>query len=176
MRSPRKVATSIRRAVAGDAPKIGAVFDAAVRKAWTYLGELARKPMFPPEEWDKLVIEHAPPNALLVATDESGVIGFTAVHPGECEMFLLFVHPKHAGRGVGRRLLDAAHEVLRAAGCREAFLYTHEENQRALAVYEAAGYRRDGSVRESDFRGVHLREPRLVKSLSNSRRNDQRQR
>ena len=157
---------SIRHAVAGDARKIGAIFDAAVRKEWTYLGELARKPMFPHEEWDKLVIEHAPPNALLVATDESGdIIGFTAVHPADCEMFLLFVHPKHAGRGVGRRLLDAAHKVLRAAGCREAFLYTHEENQRALAVYEAAGYRRDGSVRESDFRGVHLREPRLVKAL-----------
>jgi ribosomal protein S18 acetylase RimI-like enzyme len=166
MSSPRKGTTSIRRAVAGDAPTIGAVFDAAVRKEWTYLGELARTPMFPPEEWDKLVIEHARPNALLVATDESGdVLGFTAVHPGACEMFLLFVHPRHAGRGVGRRLLDAAHDVLRAAGCREAFLYTHEENQRALAVYEAAGYRRDGSVRESDFRGVHLREPRLVKSL-----------
>jgi ribosomal protein S18 acetylase RimI-like enzyme len=169
MRPPRKVVTSIRRAVAADAPRIGTVFDAAVRKAWTHLGELARKPMFPPEEWDKLVIDHAPPNALLVATDETGnVIGFTAVHAGEGEMFLLFVHPKHAGRGVGRRLLEAAHEVLRTAGCREAFLYTHEKNQRALAVYEAAGYRRDGSVRESAFRGVHLREPRLVKSLSNS--------
>ena len=80
-------------------------------------------------------------------------------------MFLLFVHPKHAGRRVGRALLDAAHGALRDAGCREAFLYTHEENERALAVYEAAGYRRDGSVRESDFRGVHLREPRLVKPL-----------
>jgi ribosomal protein S18 acetylase RimI-like enzyme len=66
---------------------------------------------------------------------------------------------------VGRSLLDAAHEALRAAGCREAFLYTHQENERALAVYEAGGYRRDGSVRESDFRGVHLREPRMVKPL-----------
>jgi GNAT superfamily N-acetyltransferase len=148
---------SIRRAVADDAPKIGGVFDAAVGKEWTYLGELASKPMFPPEEWDKLVIEHAAPNEMLVAIDESdNVIGFTV---------LLFVHPEHAGRGVGRHLLDAAHDVLRAAGCHEAFLYTHEENQRALAVYEAAGYRRDGSVRESDFRGVHLREPRLVKPL-----------
>jgi ribosomal protein S18 acetylase RimI-like enzyme len=166
MKLPGKGTTSIRRAVAGDAPTIGAVFDAAVRKPWTYLGALARTTMFPPEEWDKVVIEHAPPNALLVATDESGdVLGFTAVHPGECEMFLLFVHPQHAGRGVGRLLLDAAHEVLRAASCREAFLYTQEDNQRALAVYEAAGYRRDGSVRESNFRGVHLREPRLVKSL-----------
>jgi ribosomal protein S18 acetylase RimI-like enzyme len=158
--------TSIRRAVASDAQGIGAVFDAAVHEGWTYLGELAREPMFPPEEWDKLVVEHAPPNVLLVAIDEPGdVIGFTAVHPREGEMFLLFVHPQHAGRGVGRALLDAAHGALRAAGCREAFLYTHEQNDRGLTVYEAAGYRRDGSVRESDFRGVHLREPRLVKPL-----------
>jgi len=80
-------------------------------------------------------------------------------------MFLLFVHPEHAGRGVGRTLLGAAHDALRTAGCREAFLYTHEQNMRAIAVYEAAGYRRDGSVRESDFRGVHLREPRMVRPL-----------
>jgi ribosomal protein S18 acetylase RimI-like enzyme len=80
-------------------------------------------------------------------------------------MYLLFVDPRHGRRGVGRALLDAAHEALRAAGCREAFLYTHEQNQRAIAVYEAAGYRRDGSVREFDFRGVHQREPRLVKAL-----------
>src|SRR5438105_4809048 len=158
--------TSIRPAVASDAQKIGAVFDAAVREGWTYLGDLAREPMFPPDEWDKLVADHAPPNVLLVTVDElDDVIGFTAVHPREGEMFLLFVHPKHAGRGVGRALLDAAHRALRAAGCHEAFLYTHEENERALAVYEAAGYRRDGSVRKSDFRGVHLREPRLLKTL-----------
>jgi mycothiol synthase len=81
-------------------------------------------------------------------------------------MYLLFVHPDHAGRGVGKALLEASHEVLRSAGCREVFLYTHEQNERAIAVYEAAGYRRDGTVRESEFRGVHQREPRLVKALS----------
>jgi GNAT superfamily N-acetyltransferase len=53
------------------------------------------------------VTDHAPPNVLLVAIDElDDVVGFTAVHPREGEMFLLFVHPKHAGRGVGRALLD----------------------------------------------------------------------
>jgi ribosomal protein S18 acetylase RimI-like enzyme len=156
---------SIRPAVASDAQPIGAVFDAAVHEGWAYLGDLARQPMFPSEEWDNTVADHAFPNVLLVAIDEGNVVGFTAVHPQEGELFLLFVHPRHAGRGIGRTLLDAAHEALRAAGCREAFLYTHEENERALAVYEAAGYRRDGSVRESDFRGMRLREPRLVKRL-----------
>ena len=157
---------SIRRAGPDDAQKIGAVFDAAVREGWTYLGELALTPMFPPEEWDKEVADHAPPNALLVAVDElQRVVGFTAVHPGEGEMYLLFVHPEHAGQGVGRALLDAAHQALCAGGCREAFLYTHEQNERALGVYQAAGYRRDGTVRETEFRGVRLREPRLVKRL-----------
>src|SRR5260370_13435611 len=122
--------------------------------------------MLPAHEWEQLVVEHAAPNVLLVGVDERGeVVGFAAVHPREGEMYLLFVHPEHAGRGVGRTLLDAAHAALRAAGRRQAFLYTHEQNERALSVYEAAGYRRDGTVRESDFRGVRLREPRLVKAL-----------
>ena len=158
---------TIRRAEADDAKAIGAVFDAAVREGWKYLGELAAHPMFPSEEWDEEVAKHAPPNALLVAINEADrLIGFVAVHPAEGEMYLLFVHPDHAGRGVGRALLAAADEVLRSAGCCEAFLYTHEQNERAIAVYEAAGYRRDGMVRESEFRGVHLREPRLVKNLT----------
>jgi hypothetical protein len=83
---------TIRRAGADDARKIGAVFDAAVRDGWKYLGELVSRPMFPPEEWDKLVTEHAPPNALLVAVNEMDqVVGYTAVHPQEGEMHLLFV-------------------------------------------------------------------------------------
>jgi len=157
---------AIRRALASDAQSIGAVFDAAVEHGWKYMGELARRPMFPPEEWDSVVADHAPPNQLLVATDDSGrVVGFTAVHPQDCEMYLLFVHPSQAGQGVGRALLTAADNALRSAGCKTAFLYTHEENERALKVYRAAGYRPDGSVRESEFRGVHQREPRLVKRL-----------
>jgi ribosomal protein S18 acetylase RimI-like enzyme len=156
----------LRRAVPGDAPAIGAVFDAAVLAGWTYLGELASEPMFTSEDWQQLVANHEPPNVLLVAVDETaGVVGYAAVHPEDGEMFLLFVHPASAGRGVGRMLLAAADEALRAAGCLEAFLFVHEENERALAVYAAAGYRPDGSDRVSAFRGTRLRELRLVKKL-----------
>src|SRR3982074_1170740 len=82
----------LRQAVASDAQAIGAVFDAAVRVGWTYLGELASRPMFTAAEWDKDVADHAPPNVLLVGTDEGDrVIGFTAAHPQDCEMYLLFV-------------------------------------------------------------------------------------
>jgi putative acetyltransferase len=156
----------LRPAAPGDAPAIGSVFDAAVRAGWSYLGELVAEPMFSLRDWEQLVAEHAPPRVLLVAIDDiDGVVGFAAAHPADCEMFLLFVHPQHAGRGVGRILLDAVHDALRAAGCRTAFLFTHEQNERALAVYAAAGYRPDGSDRVSDFRGVRLRELRLIKHL-----------
>src|SRR5256885_14094484 len=60
----------LRPAVASDAQAIGAVFDAAVRVGWTYLGELANQPMFSAAEWDKDVADHAPPNLMLVATDD----------------------------------------------------------------------------------------------------------
>jgi ribosomal protein S18 acetylase RimI-like enzyme len=156
----------LRRATEDDAQAIAAVFDAAVRAGWTFLGAVAAEPMFTQEDWDRLVADHAPPNVLFLATDEERrALGFTAVHPEDGEMFLLFVHPDHAGRGVGRMLLSAAHEALRAAGCAEAFLFVHEQNERAIAVYTSAGYRPDGSVRESDFRGIAIRELRLVKPL-----------
>src|SRR5256885_12289315 len=116
----------LRQAVASDAQAIGAVFDAAVREGWGYLGELAREPMFTAAEWDKDVADHAPPNLMLVATDDGDrVIGFTAVHPADCEMYLLFVDPSTAGRGGGRVLLAAARDAPPAPGARGAFLYTH---------------------------------------------------
>jgi GNAT superfamily N-acetyltransferase len=164
--APHSARVALRRGVPGDAPAIGAVFDAAVRAGWTFLGGLAAEPMFTAGDWERLVAEHQPPNVLLVADDASeGVVGFVAVHPEDGEMFLLFVHPDHGGRGIARTLLAAAHDALRAAGCREAFLFVHEQNERALAVYAAAGYRPDGSDRVSDFRGVRIRELRLVKPL-----------
>jgi RimJ/RimL family protein N-acetyltransferase len=161
---------ALRRAVPEDAAALATVFDAAVRAGWTYLGELVEEPIFPDEDWQRLVADHAPPNVLLVAVDEAmGVVGYTAVRPDDREMFLLFVHPAHAGRGIGRILLGAGHDALRAAGVRQVHLFVHEQNQRALTVYGAAGYVPDGSERISEFRGSRVRELRLVKDLRKDR-------
>lgn len=158
---------TVRRADRGDARAIAAVFDAAVRANWTYLGPIVREPLFTEDDWDRLVASHAAPNVLLVAEprDRGGVLGYVAAHPDVGELFLLFVHPDHAGRGVGRRLLGAAHDELRAAGRREAFLYVHADNLRAISVYKRAGYTHDGTHRQSEFRGSTVHEIRLVKHL-----------
>jgi hypothetical protein len=47
-------AITLRHAVPEDASAIGAVFDAAVRTAWSYLGDLVAEPMFTPEDWSGL--------------------------------------------------------------------------------------------------------------------------
>jgi ribosomal protein S18 acetylase RimI-like enzyme len=166
VRPPQRAGITLRPAAPADAVAIGAVFDAAVREGWNYLGDLVVDPIFTLQDWDQLVADHKPPKELLVAVDPTeGIVGYTAVHPEDGEMFLLFVHPAYAGRGIGRTLLAAAHDTLRAAGCRSSFLFVHEQNERAIAVYSAAGYRLDGSDRVSDFRGTRVRELRLVKQL-----------
>jgi ribosomal protein S18 acetylase RimI-like enzyme len=157
---------TIRRARPEDAEAVGRIFDAAVAEGWSHLGGLEREPLFSDGDWDELVAAHLDADVLLVAADPAdGVVGFCAVHPGDGEMYLLFVHPSHGRRRIGRALLEAGHDALRSAGCQEAFLFTHERNARALAVYTAAGYRPDGSARSSEFRGTPIREVRMTVSL-----------
>src|SRR5262249_45658204 len=114
---------ALRPAEPKDAAEIGEVFDAAVGAEWTYLGDLALEPMFSAKDWEQLVADHQPPKLLLVAVSETDrVVGYTAAHPEDGEMFLLFVQPAHGGRGVGRALLAAADDALRTAGCTESYL------------------------------------------------------
>src|SRR6266516_4612661 len=119
---PPEVLTVRGRVEITEVEGIPAEYASAARR---YLGDQAAEPLFTLEDWDQLVADHLPPNVLLVAVDETrSVVGYTAVHPADGEMFLLFVHPAYAGRGIGRTLLAAAHDALRAAGCSEAFLFT----------------------------------------------------
>lgn len=85
----------LRRAGPHDARQIAAVFDAAVRDAWPWLGLSAQQALFTDEQWDQLVADHAPPNILFVAESDEhdAVLGFVAAHPHGGELFMLFVHP-----------------------------------------------------------------------------------
>lgn len=73
-------------------------------------------------------------------------------------------------------LLMAGHDALLATGCAQAFLFTHERNERALAFYALAGYRPDGSIRETDFRAPRCAKYDWSSSSSNERLDRQRHR
>ncbi len=52
----------------------------------------------------------------------------------------LAVHPDHQGRGLGRRLLEAALDHLRAAGMAYVRIETLEQNERCMALYPTFGF------------------------------------
>ena len=145
----------IRPATAGDAEPMAAIFSAAARIAWGFLGPEA-----------VAALDTAPafsPDATWVAEVDGRVVGFASIRPGE--LHTLYTHPQAWGTGAGRALLAHAEAQLRAQGFAEATLWTEERNERALRVYAAAGWRPDGPVRERIWHGTPLRELRLRRRL-----------
>jgi GNAT superfamily N-acetyltransferase len=147
----------IRRATAEDLPAIASLQLASARAAW---GHIAPVEMLEPRDW---AADLAAADVALVGIESDDVVGFAFA--GGCELEFFYTHPRVWGLGVGRALLEAIDDALRAAGCEEATLYTEERNERPLRVYAAAGWHPDGAVRERDWLGVRIREPRLRKRL-----------
>jgi ribosomal protein S18 acetylase RimI-like enzyme len=57
----------------------------------------------------------------------------------------VFLCPRHRGRGVVGRLLQAVTDWLRETGLEHARLYVHADNARAQRSYEKAGFRPTGT-------------------------------
>ena len=148
----------VRAAEPEDVDALGAVFVAAARAGWSdFLSADALDAVEPPaERWRGRL----PSDDVLVTSDEQGIAGFVEVEPDDAEVGMLYTHPRVWGAGAGRVLLAAGLEVIRAAGHAEATLFTEERNARARRVYEAAGWRLDGGVRERVWQGEPLRELR----------------
>src|SRR4051794_20229469 len=131
----------------------------SARAAYGHIGPVEK---LEPRDWGADLA--AADTALVAVDDDDSVVGFAFA--GGCELQFFYTHPRVWGQGYGRALLTAAEDALRAAGCTEACVYTEERNERPLRVYHAAGWREDGHVKERQWLGVPIREPRLVKRLA----------
>jgi GNAT superfamily N-acetyltransferase len=105
-----------------------------------------------------------------VAELEGTIIGFAGVGrsadpAADGELFTIYVHPDHWGTGVGRALLEAAENELRARGHAEAILWVLDDNPRARRFYERAGWSADGTTRRVELFGFDLLEARYAKRL-----------
>ncbi len=82
------------------------------------------------------------PAGLILAEDAAGLVGFhwTKRHDATTgEVYVIGVHPRAHGRGLGTALLDAGLAHLAAAGCRRVILYVEADNP-AVRLYERAGF------------------------------------
>lgn len=79
-----------------------------------------------------------------VAVDAHGVVAgvWTKVEPGSTtgELYVVAVHPRAQGRGLGRFVVAEALRRLAAAGCDTAELYVDAANTAGLALYRWAGF------------------------------------
>jgi ribosomal protein S18 acetylase RimI-like enzyme len=66
--------------------------------------------------------------------------------PGDQALHRLYVDPDLQGRGLGRRLLQAALYHPRLANASRVFLTVWAENERAVSLYESYGFRTNGTT------------------------------
>ncbi len=106
--------------------------------------------------------------------DGREVVGFAVLRRSEDadadrltgELDLIYTAPSVWGSGVGRTLMGAALDHLRAAGYREATLWTAEANERPRQFYELTGWSLDGAQRSRTALGAALTEVRYRIGLS----------
>ncbi len=88
------------------------------------------------------------PENLLVVEHDGEVVGSVMVgyegHRGWVNY--LAVHPDHRGRGLGRRLMERAEELLGRLGCAKVNLQVRSSNEEAIGFYRRIGYSVDDSV------------------------------
>lgn len=80
---------------------------------------------------------------------------------GRCHISMVFVAPDRWGEGIGGTVVSAILEQARRRGFIEAQLWTHENNVRALRLYERHGFIRSGRAKDDEDgdRIVHLERP-----------------
>ena len=83
------------------------------------------------------------------------------------EVEALYVLPSFWGRGVGKRLSDAARQLLHDAGYAHVALWVLSGNHRAIAFYNRIGFVPDHASKDIRIGDAPLTEIRYYRSLTN---------
>lgn len=94
--------------------------------------------------------------AFALGVESGGVLtGFVLARTaaGEAEILTLAVHPKQRRHGLGRQLMQAAMAQARGQGAGEMFLEVAVNNEAAIGLYAALGFKKAGK-RPAYYGGV----------------------
>jgi ribosomal protein S18 acetylase RimI-like enzyme len=162
----------IRRITEQDWPLLRAIRLDALRADPDAFGSTyADQAAFPEHRWQAMAAESArgPDHCVLIASRDGEPVGMVrTVRDGRrlavFGVYSVWVAPGERRRGVGRALLDAIEEWVRAAGGSELELTVMEDGDAAKALYAAHGYRFDG--RRERAIGARATELGMSKALS----------
>lgn len=96
-----------------------------------------------------------PTQFIMVSENEDGIDGFIRVSSGckapvegcsEMEISTLYVQPRHHGKGIGKRLFNAAREHARDERSESVWLTTNADNTLAIAFYLSQGFKKAGET------------------------------
>jgi L-amino acid N-acyltransferase YncA len=167
----------IRLAAAKDARGIAEVHVASWR--WAYRGIVADAALEAlsvdarEEMWRSWFDSKEARASLFVAIERGSVIGFAgggeARHadatPDTAEVRTIYLLEAAAGHGIGRALLAALTDGMRALGYARATLWVLEGNERTRRFYEAAGWRPDGAREDYEIGGTNYAVVRYTTDL-----------
>lgn len=97
-----------------------------------------------------------PSQFILVSENVEGIDGFLRVAPrspapvegcSDTEIATFYVQPRHHGKGIGKRLLNAALKYCGAQGVDAVWLATNAENAPAIAFYLSQGFKHVGETK-----------------------------
>ncbi len=121
--------------------------------------------------WEQWLAEPKVRGCVLVVEVDGAIAGFGSfvahdeLGPDWALLPTLYLEPAVIGRGHGRALMHAGLDRLRAFGYADVELWTHPDNARARAFYEAGGWVGDGTTRTEVVWGVELAVVRYTRSL-----------
>jgi ribosomal protein S18 acetylase RimI-like enzyme len=109
---------------------------------------------FRSEKYFSEAIKH---DVVLVYEDDGRILGYAQIadanfpevkhQPGDQLLDRLYVDPDAHGRGIGRRLLQAAMQHPRLARAGRVFLQVMSDNHRAVSLYRSVGFEAVGTTR-----------------------------
>lgn len=131
---------SLRPATPEDAPALAACISAA------YAPAAARIPDLPPV--DEGIAEDIAAHTVWVICEDGAIVGGLILHIEDAHARLanIAVSPAHRGKGIGRRLIDKAESLTRAAGLAELRLTTHRDMPENVRLYAHLGWHKTGKT------------------------------
>jgi len=165
----------VRTAQLTDAPAVAALHELSSTATYKGLFEDLPKAM-PMQErtayWRDAITYGEPQVQVVVSGEEIvGFVGFDRsrdpkTKPTVGEIWAIYVHPEHWGRGAGLALWDAAREGLLDEECQQVTIWIPLRNERALRFHELAGFKRElTTARTAVVGGIKIEEIRLKRAL-----------